>query len=313
MKKITILLSFLTVVSFSQAQIGSVIGKKLKEKAEQTVNNALNKGQKQDQKDNNAKSESEQTSFNADEDDVITPEKIIAMVPTMPNPQQLSEYLCETHRANQRTLKILANPTTSYLTQLSVAGVSGYASIASSNGYGQYYNFDEQLLKEFGITSEQYEAMSEEQQQELALKYASEMQDRYYKTIERLGQDDGYKKLIEQYNDLEDQITKMFNNADSTCNDYWQKKYGSKDNPTEDDMCAYYRQVVPDYFQRVVKAMNIRKTQQLAVAKKIDEYVKTLAKRYPNEVYAGLYSQSVICATSYVADAARITALSDPR
>ncbi|MBP5189671.1 MAG: hypothetical protein J6031_02005 [Bacteroidales bacterium] len=309
MKKIVILLSLLTVVSFTQAQIGGVIGKKLKEKAEQTLNNALgSKGQ--EKTDNQSNKPSTEIDDGADE---LTPEKIISMVPVMPNPQQLAEYLCETHRANQRTLKILANPTTTYLSQLSVAGVSGYASLMGSNGYGQYYNFDEQLLKEFGITSEQYEAMSEEQQQEIALKYAAEMQDRYYKTIERLGKDDGYMKMMEEYNAVEDQIAKIYSDADSTCNDYWQKKYGSKENPNEDDMCSYYRQVVPTYFQQVVKAMNLRKNQQLAIAKKIDTYVQTLAKRYPNEVYAGLYSQSYICATAYVTDASRITTLSDPR
>lgn len=312
MKRIIILLSLLAIVPISQAQIGSVIGKKLKEKAEQTVSNALNKGQNRNQNDNKQADEQKPQTGN-EADDELTPEKIIAMVPTMPNPQQLSEYLCQTHRANQRTLKILTNPTTSFITQLSVAGAGGYASMMSSNGYGRYYNFDEQLLKEFGITSEQYEAMSEEQQQEIAMKYASEMQDRYYKTIERLGQDDGYKKLIEQYNAIEDRISKIYNDADSACNDYWKNKYGSKENPTEDDMCAYYRQVVPGYYQSVVKAMQLRKTEQLAVAKQIDAYVQSLAKRYPNEVYAGLYNQSVICATAYVADAARITALSDPR
>lgn len=312
MKRIIILMSLLVVASVSQAQIGNVIGKKLKEKAEQTLNNALNKGQNQ----NESKTESDQpkakaTTENADEE--LSPEKIMAMVPTLPNPQQVGEYLCETHRANQRTLKILANPTTNYLAQLSVAGISGYASMSSAGGYGGFYSFDEQLLKEFGITPEQYEAMSEQEQQDLALKYSAEMQDRFYKTVERLGKDEEYKKMIERYNAVEDRINKIYSDADSVCAELWKNKYGSKENPSEDDMCSYYRQVVPGYYQSVVKAMQLRKTEQLAVAKQIDVYVQSLAKRYPNEVYAGLYNQAYICATSYVGDAARITALSDPR
>ena len=59
--------------------------------------------------------------------------------------------------------------------------------------------------------------------------------------------------------------------------------------------------------------MKVRKTEQLAVAKEIDKYVQVLAARYPNEVYAGLYSQASVCAAAYVADAARVTTLSDPR
>lgn len=310
MKKIVILLAMLTVASFSQAQIGSAIGKRLKEKASQTINNALgnnqNQSQEQEQKGDNNKAAS-------DKDDELTPEKVMAMVPQMPQPQQLAEYLCESRRANPRTLKVLANPTTNYLVQLAVAGAGGYATMASQNGYGRYYAFDEQLLKEFGVTQEQYDAMSEEEQQKLALKYASEMEDRYYKTIERLGKDEKYQKLMEQYNDIESHIEKLYSDADSVCLDSWQKKYGGKDNPSEDDVCAYYRQAVPGFYNAVVQGMRMRKTQQMAVAKQIDDYVQTLSKLYPNEVYAGLYSQQSLCAASYVADAARVTAMSDPR
>ena len=312
MKKIVFLLSLLLAASVSQAQVGSLIGKKIKEKAEQTLNSALG-GDKQADQTQKADTKNNTATTKADDSDELTPEKVMAMVPTMPNPQQLSDYLCESHRANPRTLKMLANPTTSYLTQLAVAGAGGYASMASQNGYGGYYNFDEQLLKEFGITQEQYDAMSEEEQQDIALKFAGEMQDRYYKTIERLGQDEGYQKLIEKYNAVEDRISKMYSDADSVALAMWQSKYGSKDKPTEDDLCNYYRQAMPSFYQTVVQAMRIRKTEQLGIAKQVDAYVQTLAKRYPNEVYAGLYSQSSICAASYVADAARVTSLSDPR
>ena len=291
----------------SQAQIGGAIGKKLKEKATQTLNDALgNKSQNQTK-------EAESNSGKGDTEEELTPEKVMAMVPTMPTPQQLAEYLCESHRANPRTLKMLANPTTNYMAQLAVAGVSGYASMASQSAYGGYVDFDEQLLKEFGITKEQYDAMSEDQQQELALKYAGEMQDRYYKTLERLGKDEEYNRLIEQYNNIEARIDKMYSDADSICNAMWQSKYGSKANPSEDDMCTYYQQATTSYCQTVVNVMRIRKSEQLVLAKQIDSYVQKLALRYPNEVYSGLYSQSSICAASYVADAARVTSLPDPR
>lgn len=311
MKRIVILLSMLMVVSLTQAQIGSAIGKKLKEKAAQTISGALGGNQTQSQTETTTTvSDKSKTSDGSDE---LTPEKVMAMVPTMPNPQQLAEYLCEANRANPRTIKMLANPTTSFIAQLGVAGAGGYASMASQNGYGGFYNFDEQLLTEFGITPEQYEAMSEEEQQQIALKYAGEMQDRYYKTIERLGSDEQYKTMMERYNAVEDKISKIYSDADSVCVAMWQSKYGAKANPTEDDMCSYYRMAMPTYYQAVVQAMKVRKTEQLAVAKEIDKYVQVLAARYPNEVYAGLYSQASVCAAAYVADAARVTTLSDPR
>lgn len=310
MKKIVILLAMLTVASFSQAQIGSVIGKKLKEKASQTLNNALGGNQNQTQSKSDETSTTPKTS---DKDEEMTPQKVMEMVPTMPQPNQLAEYLCESHRANPRMLKMVANPTTTYLTQLAAAGVGSYATMAGQNGYGRYFAFDDQLLKEFGVTQEQYDAMSEEQQQELAMKYAAEMEDRYYKTVERLGKDEKYQKMIEQYNGIEDRITKIYNDADSVCRDAWQKKYGSKENPTEDDMCSYYRQNIQTYYNAVLNGMRIRKTEQMALAKQIDTYVQSLAKIYPNEVYSGLYSQQSVCAMSYVADASRVTSMSDPR
>ena len=301
MKKIALFAIALLVALSSTAQIGSVLGKKLKEKAEQTISNAV--GNKTDENKNKNEVESEKQAVADDEE--LTPEKVIAMVPTMPNPQQIAEYLCESHRANPRTLKMMTNPTTLYLTQLTAAGMGGYAAIASQ--YGRYYDFDDQLLKEFGVTREQYDAMSEQEQKDFALKYAAEMEDRYYKTIERLGSDEGYKKLMEKYNETEDQINKLYSDADSICRAIWSKKFDGKDNVSDDDRCGYFRQVMPDYYQTVVKAMRLRKTTQLSQAMQIDEYVQTLAKRDPNEVYAGLYSQSAICATAYVTDAARIT------
>ena len=310
MKKIAIFAVALFIVVSSNAQIGGVLGKKLKEKAEQTISNAIgNKDKDKDQtKDNDTKS----TPYNdseteAAEVDELTPEKVISMVPAMPNPQQVAEYLCESHRANPRTLKMMTNPTTLYLTQLSAAGMGGYAAMASQ--YGRYYDFDDQLLDEFGISREQYDAMSEQEQKELAMKYAAEMEDRYYKTIERLGNDEGYNELIVKYNESEDLINRLYSEADSVCRALWNKKFDGKDNVSDDDRCGYFRQVVPDYYQTVVKAMRIRKTTQLLQAQQIDEYVKALSKRYPNEIYAGLYSQSAICATAYVTDAARITAV----
>lgn len=309
MKKIAILLTLVFAVTVSQAQIGGALGKKLKEKAGEVVGNAIG-GKNQQNQDNNKNTNLDVAPNDNDE---ITPDQVIAMVPTMPNPQQMAEYLCESHRANPRTLKMVTNPTTIYLTQLAGAGMGGYATLASQGGYGRYFAFDEQLLKEFGITQEQYDAMSEEDQQALALKYAAEMEDRYYKTIERLAKDDGYQKLMDEYNALESKIEKIYSDADSVCQDRWQKKYGNDAEPNEESMCGYFREMVPVYYQAVVQGMKTRKTEQMALAKRIDAYVQTLAVRYPNEVYAGLYSQQSVCAISYVTDAARVTSMSDPR
>ena len=249
----------------------------------------------------------------AEEDRMPTPEEVMAMVPKIPQPQHLAEYACEQHRANPRTMKLLTNPTTAFLTQMVAATASGYVVMMGGSKAGSVYDFDEQLLNEFGISQEKYEAMSEDEQRELAAKYASELQDRYLKTAEKLASDEIYNKLMDQYNSIEKEIQEGYDEADRQCNEMWQKNFGDKEKPSEDDLCEYYKMAVPLQHKAVINAMKIRKSRQLSVAEQMDEYVQKLAKSHPSEIYAGFYNQGGLCATSYVTDAARLTALSDPR
>ena len=306
MKKVVILMMAIALSVGSQAQLGGLVRQAVKAGVEQKL------GIKQNQpKELQKQNQEEQTTV--EEDRVPTPEEVMAMVPPIPQPQQLAEYACEQHRANPRTLKMLTNPTTTFLTQMVVASASGYVVMMGGAKAGSVYNFDEQLLKEFGITQENYDAMSEEEQHELATKYAAELQDRYLTTAERLASDKGYNVLMDQYTAIENEIQKKFEEVDSLCRDIWQKNYGAKEKSSEGDVCEYFKMTLPMQHKAVIDAMKIRKTKQLAIAKQMDEYVQKLAKIHPTEIYAGFYNQGGICATSYVSDAARLTALSDPR
>lgn len=311
MKKVIVLVIALTLTLGANAQLGGLVRKAVQTGIEQKLGvKPLEQKEKEVQKD---RTDGMQKNTEKEEDHIPTPEEVMAMVPQIPAPQQLAEYACEQNRANPRTLKMLTNPTTTFLTQMVVATASGYVVMMGGNKPGSLYTFDEQLLKEFGITEDQYEAMSEEEQQKLATEYAAELQDRYLRTAEKLASDESYNKLMDQYTTIEGEITKKYDEADSVCREMWQKRYGAKESPSESDMCDYFKNAVPIQYKAVIDAMKIRKTKQLAVAKQIDEYVNKLAKLYPTEVYAGFYNQGGICATAYVSDAARLTSLSDPR
>ena len=303
------LLLALAIPQSAQSQIGGLVGKKLKEKAEQAIDKALNTDDSK-KKDQSMTTEKDSPSQNDQKSKEITADDVIASVPKMPTQQQVADYLCESNKANPRQLKLLANPTTAFLAKLTVSGIGGYASLSSGKGY---YDFNEQLLQDLGVSQEQFDAMTEEEQAELARKYAAELEQRYYKTMERLGKDDTYNKMLDKYNALEQKISRLFSDADSVCQAVMEKTGIDGAGVSEEKMCNYYRSVVPDYYMTTIKALNIRKTEQLAVAKHIDEYVKTLADQYPKEIYSGLYSQAAICATSYVTDAARITTLPGPK
>ena len=287
----------------TQAQLGGLVRQAVKAGVEQRL------GVKKTQPNQ----VQNQESVKEDEDHVPTPEEVMAMVPPIPQPQRLAEYACEQHRANPRALKMLANPTTSFFTQMMVATASGYVVMMGGAKAGSVYNFDEQLLNEFGISQEKYEAMSEEEQRELANRYATELQERYLSTAERLASDEGYNKLMDQYMAIENEIQKRYDEVDSLCREMWQKNYGDKENRTESDVCEYFKMAMPMQHATVIEVMKMRKARQLEVAKKMDEYVQKLAKLHPTEIYSGFYNQGGICATAYVTDAARLTTLSEPR
>lgn len=311
MKK-TIVLTLALVLSLgTQAQIGGLVRDAVKKGVDQKVEEKLNIRQAIKKVDPLEKEQVEQKS--EEKGKIPTPEEVMAMVPQIPQPQQLADYACEQNRDNPRTLKMLANPTTVFMTQMVAAMASGYVVMMGGAQAGNIYNFDEHLLKELGITQEQYDAMSEEEQRELANKYAAELQDRYLRTAEFLANDKEYAKLMDRYNEIESEIQKKYDDADSLCRGIWQKISASKKSPTEDDMCAYFKGAVPMQYKVVLDAMKIRKDRQLVVAKQMDLYVQKLAASHPDEVYPGFYNQGGICATAYVGDAARLTTLSDPR
>lgn len=319
MKKALVLLVAIVLTLGAQAQIGGLVGgairKSVEKKIEKTVENKADEllGNKKQQNDKPTVNEYTKAESTTNEKKIPTPEEIMGMVPTLPSHQNLADYACEQNRANPRTLKLLANPTTTFLTKMTMALASGYVVMMGAGQSGSVYYYDEQLLSELGITQEQFDAMSEEEQQQLAQKYAAEIQERYIRTTERLAADETYKKLQEQYYDIDRDIEKLFAAADSTNRMLWKNKYASAGTVSEADMCGYFKEAVPTSYKAVNDAMNLRRTKQLPIAKQMDEQVQLLAKKYPNEVFAGFINQGGLCATAYVSDASRLTAFSDPR
>lgn len=308
MKKVLVLIVSLTLTLGSQAQLDGLVRQTVKKGLEQKLSL-----KQQPKKVNDQSMDSQKNRAEEEKGAIPTPEEVMAMVPAIPQAQHLADYICEQNRANPRTLKLIANPTTAFMAQMVTAMASGYVVMMGAGQPGSVYAFDEQLLKEFNITPEQYEAMSEEEQQELAVKFADELKERYYRTSERLMSDETYNNLMEQYRKIEEEIQNKYSDVDSLCSDMWKKKMGSKENPSEDEMCEYIRVAVQMQYKVVLEVMKIRKLRQLEVAKKIDAYVQELAKAQPNEVYAVFFNQGGLCATSYVSDAARLTSMSVPR
>ena len=298
----------------AQAQIGGLVGgavrkgiqKSVEKKVEQKMDEALNNNNQQQTTTPKEPANTQSNQVEEEGDHIPTPEEVMAMVPKIPTFQQLSDYLCEQSSDNPRMLKLLANPTTSFLTQMAVAVASGYVTMVASGG--TIYTLDEQMRAELGITEEQYDAMSEEEQQALARQYAEEINQRYARTVEVLANDKQYNSLLDEYNAIEDKIRGLQEEAADESRKAWTEKHSATGN-----LCAYYRDAVPIYHRAVLSGMEMRKKMQLSIAKKIDERVQTLAKQRPHEVFAGFYNMAGLCATAYVSDAAILTSIPDPR
>lgn len=329
MKKISVLILTLAFIFSAQAQLGNLgnavrrnvekkVEQKAKQKADKEIDNALDKAfgldkDKDINKTKDNKTLEETGERETKEGQIPTPEEVMASVPQLPSFQNISDYLCEQNRENPRTLKMLTNPMTKFLTQMGLAAASGYVTMMNNSGAGAIYGYDKELFEELGITEEAYEKMSETEKEELSKKYAVELQERYIRTAEMLGNDEKYQMLLEEYNEIEKEIEETYNKADENCRAIWKKTNDGKQKASEEDICRYYNDAVPIYYKAVTQAMKLRESRQLNIAKKIDEYVQMLAKERRGEVYAGFYNQAGLCATSYVGDAARLMSISDPR
>ncbi len=318
MKKALVLIAVLGFAFATQAQIGNLIGSAVKKGIEKSVEKKVEQTveQKTDEllgkSDNTATNNQEQGSANeasastSEKDGVPTPEEVMAMVPKMPTFQNIADYLCEQSRENPRTLKMLANPTTTFLAKMAVTLANGYVTMFA--GENTIYALDAQLLDDLGITQEEYDAMTEEEQQALAQRYAAELEERYVRTTNALANDKRYTKMVEEYNTIEDQIRELQTKAEATCHQLWSDKHAASGN-----ICDYYRDAVPECYKAVLQGLQMRKETQLDVAKRIDDYVAKLAKEKPHEVFTGFFNYAGLCATAYVTDAALVTSIPDPR
>ena len=320
MKKVLIILMALTLTYGSQAQIGGLVGgairKSVEKKVSQTVEDKMDSvlGNKKQQRGIElTTAEKKQATEGKEEAKLPTPEEIMDMVPMLPTYDNLADYACETNRANPRTLKIVANPTSKFVAKMTMALASGYVTMMGDGKGGNVYYYDEQLLKELGITQEKFDAMSEEEQTKLAQQYAAELQERYIHSVERLSEDPTYKKMQDKYYEIDQRIQKLFSEAEASNREMWISQYGNKGKATEEDMCAYFKAAVPTLYKAVNNAMKIRREEQLPIAKQMDEHVQIMAQKHPQEIFAGFFNNGGLCATAYVSDAARLTSFSDPR
>lgn len=348
MKRI-ILLAFALVLALPQsnAQLNKLAQKAAKGLINNAINQAadragLNQGQEQTA-DNSQKQNSAQTP----EEKPLTAEEIMASMPALPTAAQIAEYEVLKHN-NASSFKLMLNPTATFQTQLMLSlaagGGSMYSEMVTDYGMAAYGPLGG-MLDAYGITYEQYAAMSEEEQEALATRYANDQLraagvNYTADQIENLSEEEQavvaqkiqayqynlmlasseesaklfesaegkrWTELHDRYDAISSEIDSLYEVASEQCRTIWEKKYASRGASGYE---AYMKEAAPIQLAMVQTAMKMRQNQQLPVAKQLTSIGKTFAKKFPAGDISAVpvrTNYEVACAVLYLNEGMKVT------
>lgn len=327
MKKSLVIIVAMIVASVSaNAQILDLIGKGL---------NAINKQQNSTQQDNNGS-----------QDEMPTAEELMAQMPAMPNAQQIADYEMMVISGNANPFKLMLNPAAAFQTQLNmaIAGANGVAFTSSSDRLSSWAdNMQRDRLAEVGVTPEQLEQMSEEEQEAVyqrirdntlrkmginaSLEQLENMSEEEMKAVlsnSNINPSAAYNSLVknafnyetatakrylalmEQYNSIDSIIYGMYNKTLEECENLWNSKYAAKGKAGLSD---YLKEAATRQIATVQQAQNLRKTQQLAIASQIETAYKALRAEQPqaDDVITVMSSKmTIMCASTYLSEGMKL-------
>ena len=318
MKKPVALLLAVAVLLGAQAQVRRVTAeskapdKKLAVQSDKSLDSYIDKHKQASQATTDARHDEAKAS-KAKQDKDLSPKALIATIPELPEPQDVAKYLCEKSNAESSQLKRMTNPTAAFLAKIAASPAMGYAQMLDKSETGMLFYMDKVMLEEFGIESKDYAAMSEKERKELATKHADEIQERYLRTVETIGNDVYYTELFNKYSNLDKEIESMLEEAYGKCKSMGEKLSSNMKSISEKDLCEYYRTAAPICHKAVAAAMELRVTQQLPIAQELDTYIQKLAEEHRGEVYAAFFDYSGLCVSAYAKDASRLADIPEPR
>lgn len=354
MKRI-VLLAFALVLALPQSN--AQLNKLAQKAAKGLINNAisqaadkagLNQGQNQQSQSQNqtgAKDRNFGSSQSSDEKP-LTPEEIMASMPALPTAAQIAEYEVLKHN-NASAFKIMLNPTATFQTQLALAlaagGSSMYTELASDANLAAYGPIGD-MLAAYDLTMEQYSAMSEEEQEALANRFANDQlraaginyttdqlenlseaeqevvarQMQAYQYNYMMAKAEESSKLFEtpegkRWNEIHDlyeavssEIDSLYDVVSEQCRALWEAKYAARGTNGYE---AYMKEAAAMHLNMVKTAMNMRQTKQMPIAKQLNEVGRSFAKKFPAGASSAIVVRTnyeVACAVAYLNEGMKV-------
>ncbi|MBP5535755.1 MAG: hypothetical protein J6X62_03090 [Bacteroidales bacterium] len=311
MKKSLFLIAAMVLASASvQAQLPSALAKKalnatkkaVEKQVDKTVDKAADKAVDAATNALVGDVQGELDSIGADSN-LYSPERIFAKAPAMPPQAKVTEYLREHVKEHPSQAKLLMNPVTKYLTTLNIRIVDVASNVTNLNDEESKAvadAIDKGFQDTYGVTPEQWEQMTDEQRQALV-----------YEAALKQSMATSGKTTSQAYNDYfaaEDKIAGILSAAEEACRKIWQDKYAAKltANNYEELVGQYYVEAVPVHYKALQEAMQVRKTEQLDAAKRLDAENASQASKSGNQSLASVSRYAQAVALAYLSDGNKI-------
>lgn len=348
MKRI-LFLALALVVALPQGN--AQLNKLAQKAAKGLINNAINQAadraglnQGQNQSDDNSRN---QKSSQSSDEKPLTAEEIMATMPALPTAAQVAEYEVLKHN-NASAFKVMLNPTATFQTQLTLAlaagGSSMYTELATDANFAAYGPIGD-MLAAYDLTMEQYSAMSSEEQDALAMRFANDQlraagvkytadqienlpeaeqevvarQIQAYQYNLMLAKAEESSKLFdspegkrwsevhERYEAVSSEIDSLYGVVSEQCEALWEKKYASRGASGYE---AYMKEATAMQLGMVQTAMRLRQTKQLPIAKELNAIGKSFAKKFPTGDVSAMSVRAnyeVACAIAYLNEGLKVT------
>lgn len=325
MKKLTLLIIAVIVGTITaNAQIGGLLEKAAKKAQKKTEEKIIDKASdKASEQISNAVADqipeeeaTEDPAYTVDENEPLTYEGVMRMMPPVPSVQQMVSY--KKAEYNGQGLRQLSSPLmkfqmtvlelTAKVYTIPVQGADSAEIVDNAYKYAEMYT---------GLSKEEIDmlsTMSEEEQDAYLAEHYQEGQAEavLLQQAAEVGEElEPLQPMIDHWTSFDDRIAEVNKDADSRCKTIYAKyepqlkKAEGDDEARNKVLLKYYEEVAPIIRDAIISSNKIRLDEQLPVAMELEEQIIPIRQRHPNALTA-LLNYPQLTAVQYFTEALRV-------
>jgi len=269
---------------------------KVTKTAEEAIEKELNKNNKHDDSSEVTETKSEQ----------LTYASIMAQLPSLPTVQQLVSF--KEAELNEQTLKMMASTVSSF--RMKVTSLSMRAIELTTSGIDSA-QLSEMAERSTGLSHDEIEMLStmteEEQESYLKAHYMNGYGEKAL--VKEAAEVSKYlepiQPIIDQWDKVGASVDELFAKAKAECSTIY-AKYAEELSKTEGKehnkvLLSYYSEVAPIMRDAVMKAMQIRQSEQLPIAEQIEQEMVGIRAQH-NDLTSSLVNYPLLTTQSYFMD-----------